>query len=212
MDCCQCQLIETQFDRAAVESKVRRYYEKGPKKETKILVEALLSEGVEGSSILDVGGGLGVLEFELIKAGASGATNVEASSAYIDAAREEASRQALSDQIQHIHGDFVGLAPDVPPADIVTLDKVLCCYDDMESLVRGSVEKAKKLYGLIYPRNTWWVKVTIGIENLFRKLKGNNFRVFVHPTKEVDSLINDSGMRVLFQRDLIDWQIVVYGR
>jgi 2-polyprenyl-3-methyl-5-hydroxy-6-metoxy-1,4-benzoquinol methylase len=171
MDCCQCQLIETQFDRVAVESKVRRYHEKGPKKETKILVEALLSEGVEGSSILDVGGGLGVLEFELIKAGASGATNVEASSAYIDAAREEASRQALSDQIQHIHGDFVGLAPDVPPADIVTLDKVLCCYDDMESLVRGSVEKANKLYGLIYPRDTWWVKVATGIENLFRKLK-----------------------------------------
>jgi magnesium-protoporphyrin O-methyltransferase len=191
---------------------VRRYHEKGPKKETKILVEALLSEGVEGSSILDVGGGLGVLEFELIKAGASSATNVEASSAYIDAAREEASRQGLSAQIQHIHGDFVDLARDVPPADIVTLDKVLCCYDDMESLVRGSVEKAKKFYGLIYPRDTWWVKVMIGIENLFRKLKGNDFRVFVHPTEEVDSLIKEAGMKVLFYHELIDWQIVVYGR
>jgi magnesium-protoporphyrin O-methyltransferase len=191
---------------------VRRYHEKGPKKETKILVEALLSEGVDGSSVLDVGGGLGVLEFELIKGGASSATNVEASSAYIDAAREEASRQALSDQIQHIHGDFVGLARDVPPADIVTLDKVLCCYDDMESLVRGSVEKAKRLYGLIYPRDMWWVKVSIGIENFLRKLKGNDFRVFVHPTREVDSLIKDAGLRVLFQRELIDWQIVVYGR
>jgi magnesium-protoporphyrin O-methyltransferase len=191
---------------------VRRYHEKGPKKETTILVEALLSEGVEGSSILDVGGGLGVLEFELIKGGASSATNVEASSAYIDAAREEASRQALSAQIQHIHGDFVDLAPDVPSADIVTLDKVVCCYDDMESLVRGSVGKAKRLYGLIYPRDTWWVKVGTEIENLFRKLKGSDFRVFVHPTKEVDSLIKETGMRVLFDHELVDWQIVVYGR
>jgi magnesium-protoporphyrin O-methyltransferase len=190
---------------------VRRYHEKGPKKETKILVGALLSEGVEGSSILDVGGGLEVLEFELIKAGASSATNVEASSAYIDAAREEASRQGLSAQIQHIHGDFVGLARDVPPADIVTLDKVVCCYDDMESLVRGSVEKAVKLYGLIYPRDPLWVKVTIGIENLFRKLKGSDFRVFVHSTKAVDSLIKEAGMRVLFHHELIEWQIVVYG-
>jgi magnesium-protoporphyrin O-methyltransferase len=155
---------------------------------------------------------LGVLEVELIKAGAFSATNVEASSAYIDAATQEASRQALSDQIQHIHGDFVDLAPDVPPADIVTLDKVVCCYDDMESLVRRSVEKATKLYGLIYPRDTRWVKLTIGIENLLRKLKGSDFRVIVHPTKEVDRLIREAGLRVLFQRELIDWQIVVYGR
>jgi len=99
MDCCQCQLIETQFDRESVASKVRRYHEKGLKKETKILVEALIAHGVEGSSILDIGGGLGALEFELIKAGASNATNVEASSAYVDAATEEAFSQGLSAQI-----------------------------------------------------------------------------------------------------------------
>jgi hypothetical protein len=82
----------------------------------------------------------------------------------------------------------------------------------MESLGRGSVEKATKLYALIYPSDKWWVKVMIGIENLFRKLKGNDFRVFVHPTKEVDGLIKEAGMGVLFHRELIDWQIVVYGR
>jgi 2-polyprenyl-3-methyl-5-hydroxy-6-metoxy-1,4-benzoquinol methylase len=212
MDCCRCQLIETQFDREVAESKVRGYHEKGPQKETRILVEALLLEGVDGSSMLDVGGGIGVLEFELIKAGAASAINVEASSAYVDAAREEASRQGLSAQIQHIHGDFVDLAPDVPPADIVTLDKVVCCYDDMQSLVRGSVAKATKLYGLIYPRDNWWVKVAIGIKNLYRRLRGNDFRVIVHPTKEVDRLVKEAGMKVLFHRELIDWQVVVYGR
>lgn len=62
MDCCQCQLIEAQFDRKTVEDKVRQYHEKGLKKETRILVEALISEGIEGYSILDIGGGLGALE------------------------------------------------------------------------------------------------------------------------------------------------------
>jgi len=212
MDCCQCQLIETQFDRESVASKVRRYHEKGLKKETKILVEALIAHGVEGSSILDVGGGLGALEFELIKAGASNATNVEASSAYVDTATEEASRQGLSAQIQHIHGNFVDVARDVPPADIVTLDKVICCYDDMDSLVSTSVEKAKQLYAVIYPRDRWWVKAAIRIENLLRRLRGSDFRVIVHPTREVDRIIKDNGMKVLFYDRLIDWQIVVYGR
>jgi magnesium-protoporphyrin O-methyltransferase len=212
MDCCQCQLIETQFDRELVAGKVRRYHEKGLKKETQILVEALIAQGVEGSSILDVGGGLGALEFELIKAGAFSATNVEASSAYVDAATEEASRQGRSAQIQHIHGNFVDVARDVLPADIVTLDKVICCYDNMDSLVSTSVEKAKQLYGVIYPRDRWWVKVAIGIENLLRRLRGSDFRVIVHPTREVDRIIKDNGMKVLFYDKLIDWQIVVYGR
>ena len=212
MDCCQCQLIEAQFDRKSVESKVRKYHEKGLKKETRILVEALISEGIEGSSILDVGGGLGALEFELINAGAAHATNVEASSAYVDAASEEASRQGLSAQIQHIHADFVDVAQDVPAADIVTLDKVVCCYDDMRALVTSSVEKANRLYGLIYPRDTWWVKLGIGLENLLRRLRGNDFRVIVDPTQEVDRLIKDRGLTLRFHRNLIDWQIVVYGR
>lgn len=212
MDCCQCQLIEAQFDCKTVESKVRKYHEKGLKKETRILVEALISEGIEGSSILDVGGGLGALEFELINAGAAHATNVEASSAYVDAASEEASRQGLSAQIQHIHADFVDVARDVPAADIVTLDKVVCCYDDMRALVTSSVEKANRLYGLIYPRDTWWVKIGNGLENLLRRLRGNDFRVIVHPTREVDRLIRDQGLTLRFHRNLIDWQIVVYGR
>jgi hypothetical protein len=56
----------------------------------------------------------------------------------------------------------------------------------------------KRLYGLVYPRDTWWVKVTIRVENLLRKLRGSDFRVVVHPTQEVDRLIKDNGMKVLF--------------
>jgi 2-polyprenyl-3-methyl-5-hydroxy-6-metoxy-1,4-benzoquinol methylase len=212
MDCCQCDLIETQFDRETVAKKVERYRKQGLKKETEILVDALLAEGVEGRSLLDVGGGLGALEFELLKAGSSRATNVEASSAYIEAAQAESLRQGCAERVSHIHGDFVAIANDVPPADVVTLDKVICCYDDMVSLVSSSVQKANKLYGVIYPRDTWWVKAAIAVENLIRKLKGNSFRVIVHPTRAVDQLIRDSGMEKRFYRALIDWQIVVYAR
>ena len=111
-----------------------------------------------------------------------------------------------------MHGDFVAIAHEVPPADIVTLDKVICCYDDMESLVAKSVQKANKLYAVIYPRDTWWVKAGIAVENLVRKLKGSNFRVIVHPTRAVDRLIKENGMEKRFYRALIDWQIVVYAR
>lgn len=212
MDCRQCQSLETQFDQELVASKVHQYHQKGLRKETRILVNALVSAGVEGYSLLDVGGGLGALEFELLKAGVAKVTNVEASTAYIDAAKSESSRLGFSDNISHIHGNFIDIAREVSPADLVTLDKVICLYDDMTSLVSSSVEKAKKLYGLVYPRDTWWVKAAMGVENLLRKRKGSDFRVIAHPTSKVDRLVRDNGMNRLFYRALIDWQIVVYRR
>ncbi len=211
MTCCQRQAIEDRFDQGFVAKKLQQYRQSGLKKETRLLVEALESEGVEGLTLLDVGGGLGAIEYALIKAGVSQVMSVEASQAFSDAAKTEAARQGLSDKMTFWHGDLVELASQIPRADIVTLDKVVCCYRDMESLVRASVEKAKKLYGLVYPRDDWWMKAAIGFENLFETVTGSDWRVYVHPTREVDRLIQEHGLRQRFRRVLIDWQIVVYG-
>ena len=63
----------------------------------------------------------------------------------------------------------------------------------------------------MYPRDNWWVKMAFGFENLFEKLKRSPWRVYVHPTREVDRLIREHGLRQRFHRALIDWQILVYG-
>ena len=211
MTCCQRQVIEDRFDRNFVAKRIQQYRQVGLKKETRLLVEALKSEGIDGLTLLDIGGGLGAIEHELIKAGVSRALSIEASQAFIDAAKTEAARQGFADKMTFVHGDLVELAPQIPEADIVTLDKVVCCYQDMESLVRASVAKAKKFYGLVYPRDDWWMKTAIGFENLFENLKGSDWRVYVHPTQEVDRLVREHGLRQRFRRALIDWQIVVYG-
>lgn len=211
MACCQRQVIDDRFDQDFVLKKVQQYHRSGLKKETKILVEALKSEGIDGLTLLDVGGGLGAIAHELIRAGVRHTVSVEASQAFIDAAQTEAARQGFADKMTFLHGDLVELAPQVSKADVVTLDKVVCCYRDMESLVRVSVEKAQKFYGLVYPRDDWWVKAGIGFENWFERLKNSDFRVYVHPTQEVDRLIREQGLRQRYRRALIAWQIVVYG-
>jgi magnesium-protoporphyrin O-methyltransferase len=211
MSCCQRQVIDDRFDQDFVAKKIQQYRRSGLKKETRLLVEALKFEGVEGLTLLDVGGGLGAIAHELIRVGVSQTVSVEASQAFLDAAKTEAARQGLADKMTFWHGDLVELASQIPAADIVTLDKVVCCYRDMESLVRASVEKARKLYGLVYPRNDWWMKAAIGFENLVENLKGSDWRVYVHPTQEVERLIREHGLRQRFRRALVDWQIVVYG-
>ena len=212
MNCEKCNAIEAQFDQKVVAKKLRQYHLKGPNRESKILIDALKSFNINGNSLLDIGGGFGGIAIELLNAGVISATNVEASSAYLKGAETEASKQGYLNQISLIQGDFVNVKGNIKPAEIVTLDKVICCYDDMVSLVKSSVEKAKNLYGVIYPRDTWWVKIMVWVENFIRKIKGNSFRVFVHPTREVDRIVRENGMKRVFYRKLIDWQIVVYAR
>ena len=211
MKCCQCQGIETLFNKKRVAKELKRYRKKGPDKTTRILLDALKEKGVEGMTLLEIGGGVGVVQHELLQAGATGAVNVEASTAYLESAKAEAERQGHAARIRHHHGDFVDLAPDILPADIVILNRVICCYHDMPSQVRLSSARARKLYGLVYPRDTWFVKMAASIMNLIFWVRRNPFRIFIHSTDAVDAVVLRNGLERCFYHKTAIWQVVVYA-
>ncbi len=212
MNCCQCQGIEEMFDQKYAANELSRYRKKGPMKTTRMLLDALKGAGVEGMSLLDIGGGVGAIQHELLSAGAQRAENVDASAAFINAARSEAERREHSERVSYHHGNFVDLAADIPAADVVTLDRVICCYHDMPALVNQSAARARKLYGLVYPREVWWVKIGVAAENFFQWLRRNPFRAFVYPTEAVERVVSNAGLkRYLYRRTFI-WQVVVYTR
>jgi magnesium-protoporphyrin O-methyltransferase len=212
MNCCNNIIIEKQFDKDRVANRVHEYHSKGISKETRILVDSLKSMGIDGYSLLDIGCGYGGIGIELLKSGVAEVENLEASSSYLKAAKAESRKNSLGDKTTFTYGNFVEIAEEVSAADIVTLDKVICCYDELEPLIKLSCNKTLKLYGLIYPRDSWWGQAAIGFENLVRKIKGNTFRVFVYPTETVDNLIKESGMKRIFYKSLMVWQIVIYSR
>jgi predicted TPR repeat methyltransferase len=213
MNCCQCLGIEELFSQKYVTKELSRYRAKGPDKTTRMLTEAIKKEGaVDGLTLLDIGGGVGAVQHELINAGVQQVTSVEASSAYLNAAKEEAQRRRLADRVSYHHGNFADLASDIAPADIVTLDRVICCYHDMEKLVGLSAERARKFYGLVYPRDAWWVKIGLAIENFSFRLRRSYYRTYSHPTNAVESLVNSSGLKRRSYRQTLVWQVVVYSR
>ncbi len=212
MNCCQCQGIEELFDKSYVDKEFSHYRANGAAKTTRILIDALEEVGVQGMTLLDIGGGVGAIQHEMLSAGAHSATNVEASSAFIAAAKVEAERRGYSERVRHQHGDFVDLAESLPHADIVTLDRVICCYHDMERLVGLSAARATKLYGLVYPRDAWWVKIGLAIQNFFFYLRRSPFRTFVHPTDAVRAVVSRNGFRQRFYRRTLVWQVAVYTR
>ena len=212
MKCCQCQGIENVFNAKTAAKDLRRYRSAGPADVTGILIDALKAEGIDGMTLLDIGGGVGGIQHELLVQGVVSATSVDASTAYIDAAREEARRRGLDDRVVYHRGDFVDLAPDIEPADIVTLDAVICCYHDVDSLVGLSAQRARRLYGFVYPRDTWWMRVGFAAMNLYFRAIRDPFRTFLHPTPRIDSILQDNGLTRTFRRQTRFWQVMVYRR
>ncbi len=104
MNCCQCQGIEDLFNDKLVSKELAAYRAKGPDKTTCMLTDALRAEGVQGLNLLDIGGGVGSVQHELLKAGANQSTDVDASQSYLRAAREEADRRGIADRVQYQHG------------------------------------------------------------------------------------------------------------
>ena len=210
MTCPQCVGIERLFDRAAARRDLKRYRRRGPSKMTRALLHALVAEGVEGATFLEVGGGVGAIQHGLLEAGAARGTSVDASPAYLDAAREEAAARGQADRIRSIAGDLVEVQDDVEPADLVALDRVVCCYPDMPALVDASASKARRAYGLVYPRDTRLVRLGIGLVNLIQRLRRHPFRAYAHPSRDVEMRVRAHGLRRVFLKRSLVWQAVVF--
>jgi magnesium-protoporphyrin O-methyltransferase len=198
------------IDRARAQQK--EYHRKGAARTTNLLVEAILTDGVEGQTVLDIGGGVGAVQHALLAVGASRAIHVEASSAFLQVAQEEAGKRSLAERVTHLLGDFVDLAPRIPPVDIVILDRVICCYDDMQALVRLSARRARRIYGLVFPWDTWWMRAGFRLADLWLRLFGNQFQIFAHCTQEVEKILTEEGLERLYYRRSGFWQVIVYKR
>lgn len=211
MDCCQCQGIEQVFDTKTAENDLKQYRKKGPAKSTRFLLDWMEQLGEKGLTLLDVGGGVGIIQHELIQAGVvESAVHVDAAAPYLQTSREEARRLGHAERVAYEFGNFVDLAPELETADIVTLDRVLCCYHDMPGLINAAAEQSNKYIGLVFPRDRRLFKWAGKLANLFQRLTKNPFRIFIHSTKEVDNRLNQLGFQRTVHKAYFFWQSMVY--
>jgi hypothetical protein len=213
MLCPHCQDAEDVFSSRLARSELADYRKHGARKTTRILLDKLKQAGVKGLSLLDIGGGVGAIPHELIPAGLEQAIDVDASSSYIKASQEEAQARGHADRIQYRHGDFVTLAPDIEAADIVTLDRVVCCYPDVQALIDLSAERAKQFYALVYPRDNIVFRALMPLVNLLAfRIWGKAFRTYIHDSQKIDARIRAKGLELREHRKTGLWQVFIYQR
>jgi 2-polyprenyl-3-methyl-5-hydroxy-6-metoxy-1,4-benzoquinol methylase len=201
------------YDEKRAASELRKYREKGPIPSTRALIEALNAEGVEGATLLDIGGGIGAIQHELLDAGVTHATSVDASAQYLDAARGESERRGYDGRVTYLHGDFVDLADSVPSADIVTLDRVINVYADWERLAGLAAARALRLFGLVYPRDTRMVRLVIFAMNVMLRLQRKSVRAAIRPGDAIERIARENGLTPHVSRAVGPaWHVAVFRR
>jgi hypothetical protein len=179
--CCRPGAYERVFSAKAAERDARRYRQRGLTGSARDLVE--LAGDVTGASVLDVGGGIGAIELELLAEGAERTTNVELSGEYEKAAATLLAERGLTARVDRRVADFV--TEDVGPHDVVVMHRVVCCYPDVEALVGEGASHARRRLLLTYPQERPWVRAGVRIVNLGFRVVGWSFRVYVHPVARI---------------------------
>jgi tRNA1(Val) A37 N6-methylase TrmN6 len=210
--CCDYeQSADRQFTAAKAAKELTAYREGRVGRTTRMLRESVDEHAKHSRSLLDIGGGIGALAFELLNQGIESAVIIDASEAYVAAAREEAARRHHARDAEVIHGDFVVLAPALSEADVVTLDRVVCCYPSFEPLLREAARLARHTIALSYPRDRWYVKAAMWLENTKRR-RGSGFRTFVHPPQRLRQIVEGAGFGLASRRGTAFWVVDTYSR
>lgn len=212
MPCNCCDITDSAFTEEEAKAELRQYRRRGPMKQTKLMLEAIRSLKLKNASLIDIGGGIGSIHHELVGDVADEATHVDASSAYLKEAKQEAARRGHSDQVRFIHADFTDVASELPTADIVTLDRVVCCYPDFRRLLKAAAEHSQRALAFTYPREMWYLRMGLTIINFFQALRRDPFRVFLHPVADMDALLQREGFQRVTLRRLFVWEMALYKR
>ena len=212
--CCSALSDSTakQFDAARAARDLAAYRATGPDQTTRGLLKGLAATGVQLRTLLDIGAGIGTLSFELLEDGVANATCVDMSPAFVKCGQMEATQRGFAQRISWRTADFVMVASELPPADVVTLDRVVCCYPAFDALLQHAADHAEILLAMSYPKDRWYVRIAVEAENLIRRLQGSAFRSFVHPPAKMDALLVGAGFRRLSGSSTFKWRMDIYRR
>jgi magnesium-protoporphyrin O-methyltransferase len=200
------------FSKRAARRDAKRYREDGLDDTGEEMVAFLRDRGISGASVLEVGGGVGALHLELLKAGAARATNLELSPEYEEVAAELAQEAGVSGRVERRLGDLVadpGLAGE---ADAVLMHRVVCCYPDYDALVGAAAERTRRYLAMSFPRSRLLIRAGMGAVNLGARLLRWEYRTWVHPPEAIVAAAERRGLTLAAESSGRIWQVAVLER
>jgi 2-polyprenyl-3-methyl-5-hydroxy-6-metoxy-1,4-benzoquinol methylase len=211
-DCCSHAGYRWLFSEKLARRDARRYERRGLDATSRRIVQVLTRSDIAGRTLLEVGGGVGALQIELLKMGVARAVNIEITPTYEETAGGLLRRAGLEDRVERKVMDFADAGNDVEAADIVIMNRVLCCYPDMPKLTTTASAHCRQVMVLSFPKNRLWTRAGLAVGNLLLRATRRHFQVFVHPPERILAIAKQRGFMSTFNRTGRFWQVAELRR
>ena len=208
MSCCEPRGYDRMFGARFSRHLARRYRRRGLDRTAARMVEFLTAHGVEGATVLEIGGGVGDIQLELLRRGAARATSLELAESYDADAAALAAEAGLADRISRRHLDLAGSPESVEAHDIVVLHRVVCCYPDYERLLRAAADHAGRLLVFSHPPRNVLTRSAVAVQNQFFRLRGLTFRTYAHDPAAMTAVAGQGHLAVRYTHRGVAWHIV----
>jgi magnesium-protoporphyrin O-methyltransferase len=205
--CCDPGGYERVFGNRFARGLARRYRRKGLGRTEQRILDFCVERGIEGATVLEIGGGVGELQLELLRHGAASTINLELVDSYDEQARSLAATAGVADRVQRRRLD-IAVEPDaVEPADVVVLHRVVCCYPDYARLLAAAADHARRLLVFSHPPRNLLSRAVLGGQNAWFGVTGNTFRTFAHPADAMLEVVGSRGLELTYRHTGGLWQV-----
>src|SRR4051794_7689251 len=196
--CCNARGCDRLFNERFARRMAKRYRKRGLDKTSRRMVAFLEQRGLEGATVLEIGGGVGEIQIELLERGAARTVNLELSPGYDEEAARLLCEHGLEGRAERRLQDIAVEPESVEPADVVVLHRVVCCYPDYERLLAAVAGHARRAIVFSYPPRNVMSRAWVAAANLVLRLMRREYRTFAHPPRAMLDVLERRGLQKTF--------------
>lgn len=210
--CCRAAPCEEIFDARTAEWDLRSYRRQGLGTVEREMLASVPEQHVTGGRVLEIGGGIGALQAELLKRGAASGEVVELISAYGPYALELARELGVAERASFRVVDLLADPGAAQPADVVLMNKVICCSGEGLELTRVAAGLTRGVLVMSYPRDRWLFQVAQRVQHAVFRLLGRSYRFYVRSSAAIEAAAASAGLRKVASGGSFVWERSTFAR
>ncbi|HYN28700.1 MAG TPA: methyltransferase domain-containing protein [Dermatophilaceae bacterium] len=172
------------------------------------MVDAVVGHGVDGATVLEIGGGVGEVQLELLRRGAARATSLELSASYDADAAALAAELGVAGRVRRLRLDLAAAPEAVERHDVVVLHRVVCCYPEPHRLLAAAAGRATRLLVYSHPPRNVLSRAAAAGENAAFRLRRSAFRVYAHDPAAIAESVERAGLSCTYRHDGLAWHVL----
>ncbi len=210
--CCRGAPCEELFDDRVAAWYLRSYQRHGVGALERKMLGTLRPADVQGKRVLEIGGGVGAIQAELLKRGASAGEVVELVDAYRPFAEKLAAGAGVASRSTFRVADVLADNRAVEPAGVVVLNRVVCCSAEGLELVGVAAGLTNGTLLLSFPKSTALARFAQRAQHWWANFTRHQYRFYVRPGADIRAAAENVGLEFVAGGSGLVWEYQAFRR